>query len=173
MHFCMHLYLIFFRLWRIMEENRRGGLMATPKKQLKATAKLPGRAHAVSAKKARNPVAAALRPARSGFPRQVLLIRQRFGLSRKMFSRLSGYSERAIAEWETGKSPSDASRQRMVELERLQHGLTRIMKADFVSEWLQTPNEAFDGLKPVEVIERGEIDRLWRMVYLVESGVPG
>lgn len=147
--------------------------MATPKKHSKTTAKMSGRAQAVAAKKARNLVAVALKPARSGFPQQVFLIRQRFGLSRKLFSRLSGYSERAIAEWETGKTPSDASRQRMVELERLQHGLARIMKSDFVSEWLQTPNEAFDGLKPVEVIERGEIDRLWRMVYLVESGVPG
>jgi hypothetical protein len=28
-----------------------------------------------------------------------------------------------------------------------------------------------DGLKPLEVIERGEIDRLWNMIFHLESGV--
>lgn len=34
------------------------------------------------------------------------------------------------------------------------------------------PNDAFDRLKPVEVIERGEIDPVWSMIYLPRSGVP-
>ena len=38
-------------------------------------------------------------------------------------------------------------------------------------EWLRTPNAAFGGLKPLEVIERGETDRLWRMLFYLESGV--
>jgi hypothetical protein len=38
--------------------------------------------------------------------------------------------------------------------------------------WLDTPNDGFGGLKPLEVIERGEIDRLWNMIYYLESGVP-
>jgi hypothetical protein len=33
------------------------------------------------------------------------------------------------------------------------------------------PNEALGGLKPLEVIERGEIDRLWDMIFCLESGV--
>ena len=39
------------------------------------------------------------------------------------------------------------------------------------TSWLDTPNDAFDGLKPLEVIERGEIDRLWNMIFYLESGV--
>jgi hypothetical protein len=34
------------------------------------------------------------------------------------------------------------------------------------------PNEAFGGLKPLEVIERGEIDRIWQMIHLLRSGTP-
>ena len=41
-----------------------------------------------------------------------------------------------------------------------------------IGTWLQIPNEAFDGLKPLEVIDRGEIDRLWSMIYDLRSGVP-
>lgn len=144
--------------------------MTTRKKPLSKT---PIRLRTSSDTKARKPVVlGAFKRGDLVLPLTVRSLRQRFGLSRKVFSRLSGYSERAIAEWETGKSLSDASRQRIVELERLQNGLLRIMKDDFVGEWLQTPNSAFDGLKPIEVIERGEVDRIWRMVHLVESGVP-
>ncbi len=144
--------------------------MTTRKKPLSKT---PSRLRTSSATKARKPVVfEAIKRGDSVLPLRALSLRQRFGLSRKVFSRLSGYSERAIAEWETGKTLSDASRQRIVELERLQNGLLQIMKEDFVGEWLQTPNSAFDGLKPIEVIERGEVDRIWRMVHLVESGVP-
>jgi DNA-binding transcriptional regulator YiaG len=102
----------------------------------------------------------------------VLALRQGFGLSRKVFSRLSHFSERAIAEWEGGESLGGASRQRMTELERLQQGLATVIEPDYIGEWLQTPNDSFDGLKPLEVIERGQVDRVWRMIYLLESGVP-
>jgi hypothetical protein len=41
-----------------------------------------------------------------------------------------------------------------------------------LGNWFRAPNLAFDGLKPVEVIERGESDRLWEMAYYLRSGVP-
>jgi hypothetical protein len=47
------------------------------------------------------------------------------------------------------------------------------MDAKAIGQWLQQPNPAFDGLKPLEVIERGEIDRIWAMVYQLESGTAG
>lgn len=100
-------------------------------------------------------------------------LRQALGLSRKVFSRLTGFSERAVADWEAGKDLSDPTRQRMTEMQRLQQGLARVMQQEFIADWLQSPNDAFGGLKPIEVVERGEIDRLWRMIYLLESGQPG
>jgi hypothetical protein len=40
-----------------------------------------------------------------------------------------------------------------------------------IAAWLDTPNSAFAGLKPLEVIKRGEVDRLWQMLFYLESGV--
>lgn len=121
-------------------------------------------------------VAAKSQKARSSRPTassiDVRSLRQSLGLNRKLFSRLCQYSERAIAEWESGERLAAPSKQRMLELARLQQALASVMEEDFISDWLQTPNDAFDGLKPLEIIERGHIDRIWRMIYQMESGVP-
>jgi Protein of unknown function (DUF2384) len=68
---------------------------------------------------------------------------------------------------------SAATRQRIAELDRLQAELTKVIKADALARWMDTPNESFGGLKPLEVVERGETDRLWRMCYQLASGEPG
>jgi len=98
-------------------------------------------------------------------------VRSGFGISRRLLGRLTGYSERAIAGWEAGRRLSEPSRQRMLEMRRLQRALGRIIEAPGLSAWLERPNEAFGGFKPVEVVERGEVDRLWLMISELESGV--
>lgn len=99
-------------------------------------------------------------------------IRQELGLTRSDFARMTGYSERSIASWESGREPSARGLQRLNEVDRLRDALGEIMKPDHIAAWLQTPNDAFGGLKPLEVIERGESDRIWRMIYYLESGTP-
>jgi transcriptional regulator with XRE-family HTH domain len=106
---------------------------------------------------------------RQGF---VATLRKELGLSRREFGRLTGYSERAIVNWENGHTPDEPALRRIKEIDRLQTRLSQVMQSDFIAEWLMTPNEGFDGLKPLEVIERGEIDRLWDMIFYLESGIP-
>lgn len=96
-------------------------------------------------------------------------LRQSLGLTRKMFSRLTGCSERAIAEWESGKEQSDSSRQRLTEIHRLRQALVDVIPAEQVGTWLLAPNDALDGFKPLEIIERGEIDRIWRLLYVPQA----
>jgi transcriptional regulator with XRE-family HTH domain len=103
----------------------------------------------------------------------VMELRHELGVTRKTLSRLTGYSERAIAGWESGRPLGGPSAQRLREIGRLKDALARVIQKDFLGTWLQTPNHAFGGLKPLEVIERGEVDRIWRMVFELESGVAG
>jgi transcriptional regulator with XRE-family HTH domain len=98
-------------------------------------------------------------------------VRRKLGLTRKVFSRLTGFSERAIANWERGGKPDEPGLRRIRETERFQARLAEFVQLQAIPEWLDTPNDAFDGLKPLEVIERGEIDRLWNMIFYLESGV--
>ena len=50
--------------------------------------------------------------------------------------------------------------------------LGKVVKRESIGRWLETPNDAFDGSTPLQVIERGEADRLWRMIYRLEAGEP-
>ena len=74
-------------------------------------------------------------------------------------------------DFEHGVAPTEAVSRRLIELERLVAALSEVMKKEFVGNWLRTPNPAFAGLKPAEVIERGEADRLWELIYLLRSGI--
>jgi hypothetical protein len=101
----------------------------------------------------------------------VKAVREKMRLPRKVFSRLTGFSERAIADWESGKAVSEPGLRRIKEIDRFQERLAEVVKAEAIPEWLEKPNPAFGDLKPLEVIERGEIDRLWQMIFYLESGV--
>ena len=92
--------------------------------------------------------------------------------SRKVLSRVSGFSERSLAAWEGGKPLGSSSATKMRELQRLTDALRTVLGEEAIAEWLDAPNQAFDNLKPIEVIERGEVDRIWRMIFFLESGVP-
>jgi hypothetical protein len=70
-----------------------------------------------------------------------------------------------------GVAPTDTVTRRLTELERLTAALSEVMKVESIGAWLKAPNPAFGGLKPLEVIDRGEGDRLWEMVYFLASGV--
>lgn len=60
-----------------------------------------------------------------------------------------------------------------IKLRRIFEALAEVIEPEAIGQWMTTPNEAFDGLKPLEVIERGEVDRIWQMLFLLRSGVPG
>lgn len=105
-------------------------------------------------------------------PNPVLRLRTRLNLKQAEFSRLFPFSVRSLATFEGGAQPSEGVRRRLVELERLTNALSEVIKPAAIGEWLKTPNGAFEGLKPLEVIERGESDRIWSMVYYLRSGVP-
>ena len=101
----------------------------------------------------------------------VASIRLALGMPRSKFARLLGRSERAIIDWESGKAqPQGLSRQRIRELQRLTEALRGLFDVKTLGEWFDTPNSAFGGLKPIEVIERGETDRLWQMIFELRAG---
>ena len=96
-----------------------------------------------------------------------------FKMPQPMVSRLTGFSPRSVAKLSEGETPSSKQEKALVEMDRLLDGLSRVMEPAQIGHWLKLPNQAFDGSTPIQLVERGEIDRIWRMLYDLESGQPG
>ena len=99
--------------------------------------------------------------------------RQAFNLPQPMLVRLTGFSPRSVAKWSQGEYPSPKQEKALVEMNRLLDSLSRVMEPAQIGRWLKIPNAAFDGSTPLQVVERGEMDRIWRMLFDLESGQPG
>jgi DNA-binding transcriptional regulator YiaG len=93
-----------------------------------------------------------------------------YHVTRDTFSRLTGFSPRAVANWTEGRKPSESTARRLTEVKRIFVVLERLAARESLGRWLKEPNSAFDGSTPLQVIERGESDRIWRMIYELESG---
>lgn len=128
-------------------------------------------------KTAKSPVGTSFRFARSGkvhdYGSLLQHYRAAFGLPQPLVVRLTGFSPRSVAKWSQGQAPSPKQERALAEMDRLLDGLARVMEPVQVGRWLKQPNSAFDGSTPLQVVERGELDRVWRMLYDLESGQPG
>ena len=89
------------------------------------------------------------------------------------FTRLVGTSRRTVATWLAGNPPNRANQRNVSEMSRLFDALAEVVPASQIAPWLDTPNPAFEGSTPLQVIERGESDRLWRMIWELRIGASG
>ena len=109
----------------------------------------------------------------SDYAHLLRLYRDKFKLAQPLVVRLTGFSPRSVAKWSQGEPPSPKQEMALVEMDRLLDALGRVMEPAQVGRWLKAPNSAFDGSTPLQVVERGETDRIWRMLFDLESGQPG
>ena len=96
-----------------------------------------------------------------------------FGVTQDSLTRLTGFSPRAVAHWASGRVPSGSAQKRLTEVMRLFDALSELVEPKAIGEWLKKPNPALDGSTPLQVIERGEGDRIWRLIWELQSGNTG
>ncbi|MEE9393927.1 MAG: helix-turn-helix domain-containing protein [Planctomycetota bacterium] len=102
---------------------------------------------------------------------ELRVFREKLGITREVMARLVGMSLSKVAKLEAGDSSADLqTTRRLLEIRHLLDQVGSIMKPDFVARWIREPNEGFDGFSPLEVIERGQVDRIWRMVFSIAHG---
>ena len=66
---------------------------------------------------------------------------------------------------------SVSARQKLVETDRLRAALGELLLPQELGEWMRTSNSAFEGQTPIQVMERGESDRLWQMIFQIDANV--
>jgi hypothetical protein len=89
------------------------------------------------------------------------------------YTRLVSASRRAVASWLAGDPPNRANQRTLSEMSRLFVALAEIIPTSEIGRWLDTPSPAFEGSTPLQVIERGESDRVWRMIWEIQTGRSG
>ncbi|MFA5257385.1 MAG: antitoxin Xre/MbcA/ParS toxin-binding domain-containing protein [Opitutales bacterium] len=95
-----------------------------------------------------------------------------FSLTRDELSRMTGFSISSLAKWCSGKPPTGVAVKNMHETLRLLEELASVMDRKSVRVWLKKPNPAFGRSTPMQVIERGESNRIYRMIYEIQTGQP-
>ncbi len=98
--------------------------------------------------------------------------RKQLGVSQRVFAGLIGVTDRTVSTWESGGQITSIALRRIKELNRLASELAVSMKRTFIRTWLTSPLEALGGLSPLEAMDRGENDRVWRLVFFLGSGIP-
>jgi hypothetical protein len=98
-----------------------------------------------------------------------LELRSLLAMSRDDFCRLLNVSVRTLADVEYCRNQGEKLRRPYAELARWCRALSRLMPIDAIRSWFTLPSARSDGLKPCELIERGEIDRLWELVFQAQQ----
>jgi DNA-binding transcriptional regulator YiaG len=99
----------------------------------------------------------------------LLELRALLKMSRDDFCRLLNISVRTLADVEYCKNQGEKLRRPYAELARLCLALVQLMPNEALRSWFTLPGSRCDGMKPVELIERGEIDRLWELVFRAQQ----
>src|SRR5690242_9690254 len=84
--------------------------------------------------------------------------RRRYSLSQALLARLLDVSLRTLSGAESAAAVPPQMRRSVTQTARLCDALAEAMQPGFVGQWLDQPNEMLGNLKPVEAIERGQID---------------
>src|SRR5437588_12309379 len=73
-----------------------------------------------------------------------------YGINQDTFTRLIGFSPRAVAHWVQGRKPNASTERRLAELGRLFEELEKFVATENIGPWLKEPNPAFDGSTPLQ-----------------------
>jgi len=98
-------------------------------------------------------------------------VRRKLDVTQKVMARILGVTERTVIDLEGGRPLSEGVGRRLTELDRLQRELAKVVRPKAIGHWLTEPNDAFDGDAPADLIAKGKVDLLWRMIFELRSGV--
>ncbi|HYZ74010.1 MAG TPA: hypothetical protein VE641_13085 [Chthoniobacterales bacterium] len=95
------------------------------------------------------------------------------GMNYDMLAKALSVSRRSISGWLSGQEPERINRVRINEFGRLVTELRTIIQPEKLKSWWNRPVANFGGSTPLQVLERGETDRIWRMIWEIREGNSG
>jgi DNA-binding transcriptional regulator YiaG len=104
--------------------------------------------------------------------KEVIRIHREGGLSARLIARATGATLSTVQDWLTlQREPTDVRTERIAELAAIVERIGRFMAPEYIPVWLSKPIAALDDEKPIDLLRRGQSDRVARLVSsLEESG---
>lgn len=89
-------------------------------------------------------------------------LRTAFRLSRERLARLVGVSSKTVERWEARptRPARDETRERLAQLREIAELGAAVYTRDRLADFMTAPLAEFDGRTPLQLIERGEADRV-------------
>ncbi|HSK92745.1 MAG TPA: helix-turn-helix domain-containing protein [Candidatus Angelobacter sp.] len=89
-------------------------------------------------------------------------LREAFRLSRERLARLVGVSAKTVERWEARptRPARDETRERMAQLRQIAELGSVVYGHEHLADFLLAPLSEFDGRSALQLIERGEADRV-------------
>jgi DNA-binding XRE family transcriptional regulator len=120
----------------------------------------------------RLPASRSRRPAARAARSEVQSLREQYAISQALLARLLDVSLRTVSAAEKSPATPLQLRRNLTQASRLCKALAEAMEPSFLGHRLDQPNEMLAGLKPVEAIERGQIELVWQLVEGLRTGSP-
>ena len=98
-------------------------------------------------------------------------IREEAKLSRNDVARILGTTSRTVFRWARGNTPRGESRERLLELAAVVDQLSKVMRPEAASAWLFEPNPLLDMQRPVDLVGRGDYQRVCAAITAIAEGV--
>ncbi len=106
----------------------------------------------------------------TAFAKEAVRIHRKGHLSDQLIARATGAAPSTVRGWLVLRSEPTGSRaERVSELSAIVDRLRRLVRPEFIPVWLTKPAEALDDEKPIELIARGEYQRVARLVSHLED----
>ncbi|MGF1572027.1 MAG: hypothetical protein ACFCU1_03055 [Sumerlaeia bacterium] len=100
-------------------------------------------------------------------------LRTRYRFKQNEMHRLAGISLRNLSALETNqKQPTEQDQRKLREMEALLEELAEIIQPTEIHRWMTKANPYFKGATPLQLVERGDIDQLWRLIWRMKHGIP-
>jgi len=106
----------------------------------------------------------------AAFAAEAIRIHDEAHLPHDVIAEAVGAAPSTVRDWLGGRSsPTGQRARRLAELGAITDRLARVIDADYIPVWLLKPIEALDDNRPIDLLARGQVRRVARVISGLES----
>lgn len=95
-----------------------------------------------------------------------------FSISIENLARFLNASTRTVMRWKKERvKPSLHHRERLEKMAYIDRRLRQVLKPDAIERWLHAHNDSLGGKRPIDLLAKGQYDKLLAAIAQLEEGV--